>query len=159
KWSLSPSVESRKSKKEKTIEAEFSNICDLVKYLQNSKKEVITSISISISIENALKEIIIKEDEVNLCNIIKYSLDKSFAVTKKPAIYVRESYKNLYYLMINQASKGSDHKFLVTSTSVESDSSAVVQKLESEVESPVTDDSKSKSKKRSKLKDKEPASL
>ncbi|CAI2180472.1 4112_t:CDS:2 [Funneliformis geosporum] len=117
KRSISPSVESRESKKGKTIEAEFSNICDLVKHLRNSKKEVIASTSGSTSIEDAIEEIIIKEEEVNPCNIIKHPQEKPLAVIKKPAIYVRESYEELYHLMIDQASKSSDHKFLVTGTS------------------------------------------
>ncbi|CAI2187451.1 8276_t:CDS:2, partial [Funneliformis geosporum] len=79
------------------VVAEFSNICDLVNHLRNSKKEVIASTSGSTNIEDVIEEMIIKEEE--------------------PALYVRKSYEDLYHLMINQASKSSDHKFLVTGIS------------------------------------------
>jgi len=89
----------------------------LVKHLRNSKKEIIASTSGSTSIEDTIKEMIIKEEEVNPYNIIKHPQDKSLAVIKKPTIYVRESYKDLYYLMIDQASESSNHKFLIIDTS------------------------------------------
>ncbi|CAG8737495.1 432_t:CDS:2, partial [Funneliformis caledonium] len=84
KRSISPSVESRESKKGKTIEAEFSNICDLIEHLRNSKKEVIASTSSSTSIEDKIEGMSIKEEEVNPSNIIKNPQNKPLALLRVP---------------------------------------------------------------------------
>jgi len=111
-------------------EDKFSNICDLVKHLRASKVFVPTSISTDIE-EEIEEEIVptfistnineeIEETSKNEKiprNIIKHPQDKLLAVIGKPAIYVRESYEDLYYLITNRASKDFDHKFLVTGTS------------------------------------------
>ena len=78
-------------------EETFSNICDIVRHLRTSEKKA--------------------DIKDNIPNIIKHPQGKPFAVIGKPAIYVRDSYEDLYHLITDQASKGSDHKFLVTGTS------------------------------------------
>ncbi|CAJ0911418.1 11016_t:CDS:2 [Entrophospora sp. SA101] len=54
---------------------------------------------------------------MNLQNIIKSPNDRSFPVINRPALYVREEYKDIYHLLINNSSTGSCHKFIVTGTS------------------------------------------
>ena len=51
---------------------------------------------------------IIKEEEVILYNIIKHPLNEPLAVIKKPILYVRESYKDLYHIIISKASEPHD---------------------------------------------------
>ena len=92
------------------------NTCELIRHLRTNEKEffVSTPNNIKEEIEEGSSK---NEDEDNLRKIIRHPQNKSLAVIGKPAIYVRESYEDLYHLMINRASEGSDHKFLVTGTS------------------------------------------
>ncbi|CAJ0758406.1 17087_t:CDS:2 [Entrophospora sp. SA101] len=91
---------STKPNKEKLIDPSFENIIDLVKQLKLSQDKELGEIS-----------------EMNLQNIIKSPNDRSFPVINRPALYVREEYKDIYHLLINNSSTGSCHKFIVTGTS------------------------------------------
>jgi hypothetical protein len=98
-------------------EEKFSNICDLVERLRTSNiKEKIVPTSTSTNVTSTSTPTNIKK-ETKEESIIRHPQDKPLAVIGKSAIYVRESYEDLYYLITNRASKGSDHKFLVTGTS------------------------------------------
>lgn len=96
------------------LDEEFSNICELVQHLRNSKGKVIKSIGID---DDDIKVASSSTSSDKPLNIIRHPENRPLAVIGKPAIFVRESYEDLYYLMIELASKGSNHKFLVTGTS------------------------------------------
>ncbi|CAB4384342.1 unnamed protein product [Rhizophagus irregularis] len=113
--SISPSVETRDSKKEK-LDEEFSNICELVQHLRTSKDKAITAIDID---DDDIK-VVSSGSKNTPSNIIRHPEDKLLAVIEKPAMYVRESYEDLRYRLIELASRGpknTKHKFLVTGTS------------------------------------------
>ena len=96
-------------------EDEFSSICDLVRHLWNNEKNFIVLSSTSTFTKKEIE--VVSENEDNTTNILKYPQNKPLAVIGKSAMYVRESYMNIYDLIIDRASKGSNHKFLVTGTS------------------------------------------
>ncbi|RIA94571.1 hypothetical protein C1645_551497 [Glomus cerebriforme] len=91
----------------------FSNICELVSYLiESDNTKEIEKIEISSSTE--IEE---EKSENYKGKIFKHPQDKPLAVIGKPALYVRESYEEIYHMLIHQASSGDiDHKFLITGT-------------------------------------------
>jgi len=55
--------------------------------------------------------------EMNLQNIIESPNNIPLPVINRPALYVREEYKDIYHLLINNSLTGSHHKLVVTGTS------------------------------------------
>ncbi|CAG8637334.1 7411_t:CDS:2, partial [Ambispora gerdemannii] len=96
----------------------FKNIWEVAKHL-SQKGKVTTSTRTPFFIEKEILTSGVEDEDTEATprNIIKHPENKPLAVIEKSALYVRESYEDLYDLIINQVDGNFKYKLLVTGTS------------------------------------------